>query len=150
MPIPCSCASLPLAGAGQLIPAALLARLPHGTRGKLLHLAVADHPVDVTTDRGHALVLIRLSDAIAETAPTPGLQVHRSHWVALDAVRGTRQVGKPVLHLQNGTVSPSPSAIWQLCVRPVCCHDNRPQSMLPPSSRSPWPAHWYCPRQWPA
>ncbi|MGV8831474.1 MAG: LytTR family DNA-binding domain-containing protein [Devosia sp.] len=88
-------------------PPALLARLPHTTRGRLLHLAVADHYVDVTTDKGHELVLIRLSDAIAETAPTPGLQVHRSHWVALDAVkRATRQAGKPVLELENGTMVP--------------------------------------------
>nr|WP_282558860.1 LytTR family DNA-binding domain-containing protein [Devosia litorisediminis] len=76
-------------------------------RGRLLHLAVADHYVDVTTDKGHELVLMRLSDAIAETAPQPGLQVHRSHWVALNGVkRGLRQSGKPMLELENGTLVP--------------------------------------------
>ena len=86
---------------------ALLERLPRPIRGRLLHLAVADHYVDVTTDQGHALVLIRLSDAMRETAPILGLQVHRSHWVALDAVRrSTRQAGKPMLELQNGTLVP--------------------------------------------
>ena len=85
----------------------LLERLPRPLRGRLLHLAVADHYVDVTTERGHALVLIRLSDAMRETAPVQGLQVHRSHWVALDAVRrSTRQAGKPVLELENGTLVP--------------------------------------------
>jgi len=86
---------------------ALLARLPHAMRGRLLHLSVADHYVDITTDRGHELVLMRLSDAITETAPTPGMQVHRSHWVALDAVRRSlRQSGKPMLELETGDLVP--------------------------------------------
>ena len=86
---------------------ALLQRLPRPQRGRLIHIAVSDHYVDVTTDKGTSLVLMRLSDAIRETAPVPGLQVHRSHWVALDAVRrGTRREGKPVLELENGTIVP--------------------------------------------
>jgi DNA-binding LytR/AlgR family response regulator len=86
---------------------ALLQRLALPQRGRLLHLAVADHYVEVTTDKGRALLLLRLSDAIRETAPVPGLQVHRSHWVALSAVRKARRLaGKPVLELENGTVVP--------------------------------------------
>lgn len=86
---------------------ALLERLTLPQRGRLLHLAVADHYVEVTTDKGRALLLIRLSDAIRETAPVAGLQVHRSHWVALDAVRkASRLAGKPVLELENGAIVP--------------------------------------------
>lgn len=86
---------------------ALLDRLPRPQRGRLLHIAVSDHYVDVTTDRGTTLVLMRLSDAIRETHPIPGLQVHRSHWIALDAVkRSLRQGGKPMLELENGTLVP--------------------------------------------
>lgn len=88
-------------------PPAILQRLPHAQRGKLLHLAVSDHYVDVVTDKGHALVLMRMADAMSETAPIAGLQVHRSHWVALDAVkRAIRQNGKPALELANGTMVP--------------------------------------------
>lgn len=94
-------------GDARPAPPALLERLPHDRRGTLLHLAVADHYVDVTTDKGTTLVLIRLADAIRETTPEPGLQVHRSHWVALGAVtRGFRQDGKPVLQLSTGTIVP--------------------------------------------
>lgn len=86
---------------------ALLERLPRPQRGRLLHLSVADHYVDVTTDKGTTMVLIRLSDAIKETAPVAGLQVHRSHWVALDAVkRSTRQSGRPALELDDGRIVP--------------------------------------------
>jgi len=99
-------AAAPLAHPGPPAPP-LLDRLPLPQRGRLLHLAVNDHYVDVTTDKGTTLVLIRLSDAIRETAPVPGLQVHRSHWIALDAVRrAARRSGKPVLELENGREVP--------------------------------------------
>jgi len=39
------------------------------------------------------MILMRLSDAIRETAPVRGLQVHRSHWVALDQVTDSRRAG---------------------------------------------------------
>lgn len=86
---------------------ALLERLPLPQRGRLLHLAVADHYVEVSTDRGKALLLMRLSDAIREAAPVAGLQVHRSHWVALEAVtKVTRRSGKPVVELSTGATVP--------------------------------------------
>ena len=88
-------------------PPPLLERLPRPQRGRLIHLAVSDHYVEVTTEKGTSLVLMRLSDAIKETEPVMGLQVHRSHWVALDAVRrGLRQGGKPVLELETGALVP--------------------------------------------
>lgn len=81
----------------------VLERLPLPQRGNLVSLSVSDHYVDVVTTRGHGLVLMRLSDAIAETAPVQGLQVHRSHWVALDAVaRPVRVDGKLQLELRDG------------------------------------------------
>ena len=86
---------------------AILARLPAQHRGQLLALSVADHYVEVITDRGKALVLMRLSDAIRETEPVAGLQIHRSHWVALDAVtRTVRTEGKLLVELSNGARLP--------------------------------------------
>lgn len=102
----------PKPGAAPEVPAApepppILERLPHPQRGKLLHLSVSDHYVDVVTDKGHALVLLRLTDAMRETGSVVGLQVHRAHWVALDAVRQVvRAGGKVSLELSNGTRLP--------------------------------------------
>ncbi|MBB4121011.1 LytTR family DNA-binding domain-containing protein [Martelella radicis] len=64
----------------------LLARLPLEKRGRLVSLSVSDHYVDVVTTRGRAMLLIRLKDAIGEADPEPGIQIHRSHWVALAGV----------------------------------------------------------------
>lgn len=79
-------------GAPQTLPA-ILSRLPLEKRGELLALAVQDHYVMVTTTRGQTLVLMRLSDAIAQCAPIAGVQVHRSHWVAISAVARARRNG---------------------------------------------------------
>lgn len=64
----------------------LMKRLPLDRRGRLIRLAAQDHYVEVVTTNGRTLVSMRFCDAIAQTSPEPGLQVHRSHWVALHAV----------------------------------------------------------------
>lgn len=85
----------------------LLDRLPPRLRGKLLYLSMQDHYVEVVTDRGSELVLMRMSDAVDETAPVDGLQVHRSHWVARDAVAGTeRRGGRLMLRMSDGAELP--------------------------------------------
>lgn len=75
----------------------LLDRLPLDKRGRLVSLSVSDHYVDVVTTQGREMLLMRLGDAIQEAAFTPGLQVHRSHWVALDQVSQVRRTGETAL-----------------------------------------------------
>lgn len=53
---------------------------------KIISLSAQDHYVEVTTNLGSELCLLRLSDAIAEIEPENGFQIHRSHWVAKSAV----------------------------------------------------------------
>jgi hypothetical protein len=84
-------------------PPAILDRLPHPQRGRLVALSVKDHYVEVLTDKGRSLVLMRLSDAMRETGCVAGLQIHRSHWVALDAVtRVVRSDGRVSVELASG------------------------------------------------
>ena len=53
------------------------------------------------------MVLIRLKDAIGETAPEPGIRIHRSHWVALAAVeRVERRDGRLAIVTGAGEVLP--------------------------------------------
>jgi hypothetical protein len=85
----------------------ILDRLPPHLRGELSHLTVQDHYVDIRTDRGGTLVLMRLADAIAETEGAPGLQIHRSHWVAISQVaQSVRLGGRLMLKMRDGTMLP--------------------------------------------
>lgn len=85
----------------------ILDRLPPHLRGELSHMTMQDHYVDIRTDRGGALVLMRFADAVAETEPVEGLQVHRSHWVALGQVAQTvRLGGRPMLKMKDGAMLP--------------------------------------------
>ena len=85
----------------------LLERVPAHVRAPLLSLSVSDHYVEVVTRRGRALVLMRLGDAVREAGATPGLRIHRSHWIALDAVRGvSRRSGRVSVELVDGRQLP--------------------------------------------
>lgn len=87
---------------------ALLDRLPLDKRGALMAVSVQDHYVSVTTTKGSEMLLMRLSDAIKETAPVAGLQVHRSHWVAVGQVAKAERIGdRAVLTLTNGAEVPA-------------------------------------------
>ncbi|GLS85618.1 hypothetical protein GCM10010873_05910 [Cypionkella aquatica] len=71
----------------------LLARIEPEMRGSLIAISVRDHYVDVLTSAGTISLLMRFSDAMAETAPVDGDQIHRSHWVAWHAVQGIERDG---------------------------------------------------------
>ena len=89
-------------------PAVILSRMPLEKRGPLVALSVEDHYVRVRTTKGEEMILMRLADAIAETGDTAGLQVHRSHWVALDQVRGVRREGdRAILSMAHGPDIPA-------------------------------------------
>ena len=85
----------------------LLDRLPTSFGERVLCLQMEDHYVRVHGDGGSALLLMRLNDAIAELDGVEGMRVHRSWWVAMDAVTGTLRRGRgTALLLSNGTEVP--------------------------------------------
>lgn len=79
------------------------ARLPAGF-GPLLALSSEDHYVRAHSETATALILIRLRDAMAELDPAvEGMQVHRSWWVARNAVTGHKRSDRALrLVLRNG------------------------------------------------
>jgi DNA-binding LytR/AlgR family response regulator len=69
------------------------ARLPPRLRGAEIYAVHAeDHYLRIHTSRGNDLILMRLSDAIAELDGLEGAQTHRSWWVARRAVRAARRL----------------------------------------------------------
>ena len=75
------------------LPPAILDRIPYEKRGRLMALSVEDHYVRIITTKGVEFVLLRLSDAMRETGDVAGMQVHRSHWIATQAVKSARRDG---------------------------------------------------------
>jgi DNA-binding LytR/AlgR family response regulator len=73
----------------------------------LIALEMEDHYVRAHTMLGSDLILMRMRDAIAELAGVPGMQVHRSWWVAQAAVAAVERDGRNVrLELANGLRAP--------------------------------------------
>lgn len=75
-------------------PAALFFRSLNPELGRrLISLSKQDHYLEVVTEAGSEIILKRMSDAIAELDGYPGLQIHRSHWVADTAIVGFERDG---------------------------------------------------------
>lgn len=84
-------------------------RLPLPMRqSKVIALEAEDHYLRVHLEGGQStLILMRLSDAIAELPKDTGAQTHRSWWVAKDAVRGvTKADGRATLTLNAALEAP--------------------------------------------
>lgn len=89
-------------------PPPFVERLPFRLRGATIRAVQAeDHYLRVHTDAGDALILMRLSDALAELQGLQGARTHRSWWVARDAVIGVRRGrGRAVFELAGGLEAP--------------------------------------------
>ena len=95
--------------------APFLARLSPSVGDRLLALEMEDHYVRAHTDAGSELILMRMRDAVAELEGIEGLQVHRSWWVARDAVEGSGRDGRNVrLRIAGGLEAPVSRANVQL------------------------------------
>ena len=74
---------------------------------RLIAVEADDHYVRVHTDAGSELVTMRFSEAVEELSRAYGYRLHRSWWVAaeaIEAVRWTRGGGE--VRLAGGTVAP--------------------------------------------
>lgn len=77
-------------------------------------LPVQDHYLNVVPTQGCALLPTRLGDVIGEARGVEGLQVHRSHRVALDRAAAPRQMDDATaLTSSEGPVSRSRRAAIQ-------------------------------------
>ncbi|MFT8778371.1 MAG: LytTR family DNA-binding domain-containing protein [Gluconacetobacter liquefaciens] len=83
---------------------------------RLLALSAEDHYLRIYTDRGQALALLRLRDAIDSLGEEAGLQVHRSFWVAMHAAPQAARRGQSwQLELPSGLSIPVSKARVAAC-----------------------------------
>jgi hypothetical protein len=74
----------------------LIERLPPALGTELVALEMEDHYLRVHTALGSDLILLRMRDAVAELEGLNGAQVHRSWWVAREAVVRVERDGRNV------------------------------------------------------
>jgi hypothetical protein len=96
------------AAAPGAAPPKFLARLPARLAGaEIWAVEAQDHYLRLHTSRGREMILLRLTDAIAELEGIEGARTHRSWWVARAAVTRTeRTEGRAVLTLVDGSEVP--------------------------------------------
>jgi DNA-binding LytR/AlgR family response regulator len=89
-------------------PPKFLERLPLKLRGaEVWAVEAEDHYLRLHTSKGQDLILMRLSDAIDELEGIEGAQVHRSWWVAREAItEAVRGDGRATLTLKDGAEVP--------------------------------------------
>jgi len=82
--------------------------MPAALRGaELFAIEAEDHYLRLHTDRGSALILMPLSEAVTQLGGADGLRTHRSWWVSRAAVIGAaRGKGRARLSLKNGLKAP--------------------------------------------
>ena len=88
--------------------AAFRMRLSAKRRGsRLIAIEAHDHYLKVHTDAGAELIALRFADALEDLARAHGWRVHRSWWVAADAVEGVRwRRGTGEMRLVGGLTAP--------------------------------------------
>lgn len=89
-------------------PVKFLERLPLKLRGaEVWAVEAEDHYLRLHTSKGQDLILMRLADAVSELDGIEGTQVHRSWWVARDAIADARRGdGRATLTLKDGSEVP--------------------------------------------
>lgn len=74
---------------------------------RLVAVEAHDHYLRIHTDSGTELVTMRFADALAELAQAHGYRVHRSWWVAAEAIEGVVwKRGGGDVRLKGGLVAP--------------------------------------------
>lgn len=82
-------------------------RLPKKIGKDLICFSMEDHYLHVHTETGSHMMLMRMKDALVELKNYNGLQVHRSWWIATDAVVDVKkEARKAKLKMKNNMTVP--------------------------------------------
>lgn len=81
--------------------------IPAHKLGPIMSLSAQDHYVEIATSKGTHLERITIKKAIEMVPDDAGLQVHRSHWVAYEAILTLEKTGERyAVLLRNGAKLP--------------------------------------------
>lgn len=75
--------------------------------GAVMRVSADDHYLVIQTTHGTGRIIMRFRDALPDLADLPGCRIHRSHWVATDAMLRVRAEGRRhVMDLIDGSSLP--------------------------------------------
>ena len=81
--------------------------IPIHIRAPLVSLTAQDHYVEIVTQKGSHLHRMSMKEAVGLTKDKQGVQVHRSHWVAFDAMHALEKSAERfLLKLRDGRQIP--------------------------------------------
>ena len=72
-------------------------RLAPNLTGPILRASADRHQTLIFTEGGSVRVRMRFSDVVEELADMPGARIHRSHWLAYDAISQVQPDGRRFL-----------------------------------------------------
>lgn len=84
-------------------------RLPTELGEELICAVMEDHYMNVYTDKGSHMLLIRMKDALIELKDYKGTQVHRSSWVVINKVKEVKKVARKTLLVMTNNIEISVS-----------------------------------------
>ena len=91
----------------KLVGQTFINRLPTHLGNQLVCFVMEDHYIQVHTELGSYMLLMRMKDALIELEDYNGMQVHRSYWVCIDAVdKVKKEPRKTILIMSNGLKIP--------------------------------------------
>ncbi len=83
------------------------AKLPQEIGTDLISLSAHDHYIEVITKKGKKMLHMKFSTAMELLENYPGTRIHRSHWVANNAVESVKKNGrKKSVKLVDGRILP--------------------------------------------
>jgi DNA-binding LytR/AlgR family response regulator len=91
----------------KILANSFLCDLTPSLKGAILWAEAQEHYVKLTTPDESRMVLHRFSDILRELSETDGIRVHRSHWVAFEAISETYKEGTNIrIRLTSGETLP--------------------------------------------
>lgn len=89
----------------------LLLQIPYEARGEIISISADKRTVTITTTGGQSTIKKRFKDALLLLDDKPGVQVHRSHWVARGFIKGRKIKGTAnFVELTTGDLIPLAAA----------------------------------------
>ncbi|WP_420859240.1 LytTR family DNA-binding domain-containing protein [Marivivens marinus] len=80
----------------------------------LVSMSAQEHYVEVMTNAGPELIRMTLSEALNKIDPKLGVQIHRSHWVALSAIATIESKAKRLILTDGRSLPISPKRLSEL------------------------------------